>query len=105
MGNILAIRGSSILIVISNIFITTNVSSLSFPSKFAKSKKEEYEKEILETFCKVQVNTPLLDAIKQLTSYAKFSKELCTTKYKVNGDEIVKVWENIFVILQKKGLS
>jgi hypothetical protein len=27
---------------------------------------------------------------------------LCTIKYKVNGDEIVKVWENIFVILQKK---
>jgi hypothetical protein len=87
MGNILVIRGSSILIVISNIFITTNVSFLSFPSKFAKSKKKkyekeiletfckvqvntkskkkEYEKEILETFCKVQVNTPLLDAIKQ----------------------------------------
>jgi hypothetical protein len=76
-----------------------------FQVSLQKSKKEEYEKEILETFCKVQVNTPLLDAIKQLTSYAKFSKELCTTKYKVNGDEIVKVWENIFVILQKKGLS
>ena len=35
-----------------------------FPSRFAKSKKEEQEKEIMETFRKVEVNIPLLDAIK-----------------------------------------
>ena len=35
-----------------------------FPSRFAKSKKEEQEKDILETFHKVEVNIPLLDAIK-----------------------------------------
>ena len=37
-----------------------------FPSRFAKSKKEEQEKEIMETFRKVEVNIPLLDAIKQI---------------------------------------
>ena len=36
-----------------------------FPSWFSKSKKEESEKEILDTFCKVQVNIPQ-------------RKELCT---------------------------
>ena len=35
-----------------------------FPSRFAKSKKEEQEKDILETFRKVEVNIPLIDAIK-----------------------------------------
>ena len=42
------------------------VSALPFPSQFAKSKKEENEKEILDTFHKVQVNIPLLNAIKQV---------------------------------------
>ncbi|KAJ9176682.1 hypothetical protein P3X46_011968 [Hevea brasiliensis] len=35
-----------------------------FPSRLAKTKREEQEKEILETFRKVEVNIPLLDAIK-----------------------------------------
>ena len=37
-----------------------------FPSKFVKSKKEEQEKEILEMFRKVEVNIPLLDAVRQV---------------------------------------
>ena len=43
-----------------------------FLSRFAKSKKEEQEKDILETFRKVEVNIPLLDVIKQIPRYAKF---------------------------------
>ncbi|KAL0427043.1 UNVERIFIED_CONTAM: hypothetical protein Slati_2879100 [Sesamum latifolium] len=35
-----------------------------FPKRFTKSKKEEEEKEIFETFRKVEVNIPLLDGIK-----------------------------------------
>ncbi|CAN6707342.1 unnamed protein product [Malus baccata var. baccata] len=38
-----------------------------FPSRLKQSKKEENEKDILETFRKVQVNIPLLDAIKQVS--------------------------------------
>lgn len=34
----------------------TNVPSPSFLGRFAKFKRDEYEKEILETFRKVQVN-------------------------------------------------
>ncbi|MBT0984600.1 hypothetical protein KJ032_26575, partial [Salmonella enterica subsp. enterica serovar Typhimurium] len=33
-----------------------------FPSRFLQSKNEEEEKDVLETFRKVQVNIPLLDA-------------------------------------------
>ncbi|XWS58584.1 hypothetical protein CRYUN_Cryun08bG0046800 [Craigia yunnanensis] len=46
-----------------------------FPGRLAKTKKEEAEHEILETFRKVKVNIPLLDAIKQILRYAKFLKE------------------------------
>ncbi|KAM1109854.1 hypothetical protein ACFX19_009323 [Malus domestica] len=42
-----------------------------FPSRFKQTKKEEAEKDILETFRKVQVNIPLLDAIKQVPRYNK----------------------------------
>ncbi|KAH9668031.1 hypothetical protein KPL70_021271 [Citrus sinensis] len=73
-----------------------------FPSRFAKSKKEEQEKDILETFRKVEVNIPLLDAIKQIPRYAKVLKELCTSKRKLRGDEKVHMGENISAILQKK---
>lgn len=50
----------------------------SFPCRLARSKKEDHEKEVLETFRKVEINIPLLDAIKQIPKYAKFLKELCT---------------------------
>ncbi|KAL5554345.1 hypothetical protein UlMin_041746 [Ulmus minor] len=88
--------------VMSNSSIPINVSSLPFPSRFATTKKEEHEKEILETFRKVQVNIPLLDAIKQVPRYAKFLKELCTNKRKLKGNEIVNFGENVSAVLQRK---
>ncbi|CAN6557521.1 unnamed protein product [Malus baccata var. baccata] len=65
-------------------------------------KKEENEKDILETFRKVQVNIPLLDAIKQVPRYAKFLKELCTTRKRISNKEVVKVSENVSAVLQRK---
>ena len=60
---------------------------LPFPPRAIPNKKmEEAEKEILETFRKVEVNIPLLDAIKQIPRYAKFLKELCTHKRKLKGN-------------------
>ncbi|XP_044511506.1 uncharacterized protein LOC123229651 [Mangifera indica] len=73
-----------------------------FPSRLAKNKKEQQEQEILEVFRKVEVNIPLLDAIKQVPRYAKFLKELCTSKRKLKGDEKVHVSENVSAVLQRK---
>ncbi|KAL0289923.1 UNVERIFIED_CONTAM: hypothetical protein Sangu_2595900 [Sesamum angustifolium] len=73
-----------------------------FPERFAKSKKDEETKEILETFRKVEVNIPLLDAIKQIPRYARFLKELCTSKGKLKGNERVSMGENVSAILQRK---
>ncbi|KAB2597340.1 S ribonuclease [Pyrus ussuriensis x Pyrus communis] len=57
-------------------------------TRFMQTKKEEQEKDILETFRKVQVNIPLLDAIKQVPRYAKFLKELCTTRKRIANKEV-----------------
>ncbi|XP_050111755.1 uncharacterized protein LOC126590310, partial [Malus sylvestris] len=84
--------------------VSTNVvpSNAPFPSRFVQTKKEEAEKDILETLRKVQVNIPLLDAIKQVPRYAKFLKELCTTRKRISTKEVVKVGENVSAILQRK---
>ncbi|KAM1476363.1 hypothetical protein ACFXTO_038357 [Malus domestica] len=73
-----------------------------FPGRFRQSKKEEAEKDILETFRKVQVNIPLFDAIKQVPRYAKFLKELCTTRRRISNKEVVQVSENVSAVLQRK---
>ncbi|CAN6695191.1 unnamed protein product [Malus baccata var. baccata] len=70
-----------------------------FLEKLRQSKKEENEKDILETFRKVQVNIPLLDAIKQVPRYAKFLKELWTTRRRISNKEVS---ENVSVVLQRK---
>ena len=73
-----------------------------FPGRFARSKKEELEKDILDTFRKVQVNIPLLDAIKQVPKYAKFLKEMCTTKRRYKVNEKVSLGENVSAVIQRK---
>ena len=49
-----------------------------------KQRKVNHNSEIFETFKQVKINIPLLDAIKQVPSYAKFLKDLCTVKRKLN---------------------
>ncbi|KAM1400776.1 hypothetical protein ACFX2F_028009 [Malus domestica] len=84
--------------------VPTNVFPLNvpFPSRFLQSKNEEEENDVLETFRKVHVNIPLLDAIKQIPKYAKCLKKLCTTKKRVRDKEVVHVRENVSAILQRK---
>ncbi|CAN6557561.1 unnamed protein product [Malus baccata var. baccata] len=67
-----------------------------FPRRFMQSKKDESDKDILDTFRKVQVNIPLLDAIKQVPKYAKFLKELCTTRKRASNKEVVRVNHLVF---------
>jgi hypothetical protein len=66
-----------------------------FPVSSFRSKKKDKEKEILKVFKKVELNIPLLDAIKKISKYAKFLKELCTTKraFKLKGNEMVSMGE------------
>lgn len=73
-----------------------------FPERFAKSKKDKDEKELFETLCKVDVNIPLLDAIKQVPRYAKFLKNLCTNKRKLAGHEKISEGGNVSIVLQRK---
>ncbi|CAN6695183.1 unnamed protein product [Malus baccata var. baccata] len=73
-----------------------------FPSRCLQTKNEEEEKDVLETFRKVHVNIPLLDAIKQIPKYAKFLKKLCTTRKRIREKEVIHVSENVSAMLQRK---
>ena len=53
-----------------------------FPQALVESRKDEKNKDLYETFHICEVNIPLLNAIKQVSRYAKFLKELCTIKRK-----------------------
>ncbi|XP_031091054.1 uncharacterized protein LOC115996048 [Ipomoea triloba] len=76
-----------------------NSSLPPFPSRLAKSKEEEHENQILETFRKVEINIPLLEAIKQIPKYAKFLKELCTNKRKLKSKEKIILCKNVSAMI------
>ncbi|XP_052621053.1 uncharacterized protein LOC128126918 [Lactuca sativa] len=50
----------------------------------------------------VQINIPLLNAIKQIPSYTKFLKDLCTKKRKFKANEKIQVNVNVSTVIQKK---
>ncbi|XP_075494810.1 uncharacterized protein LOC142532384 [Primulina tabacum] len=72
-----------------------------FPSRLEKSKKLDYEKEVLETFRRVEINIPLIDAVKQIPRYAKFLKDLCTNKRRLKIDEKVSAGESVSAFIKK----
>ena len=51
-----------------------------FPQALRKKKNSVNQTEMLEVLRQVKVNIPLLDMIKQVPTYAKFLKDLCTVK-------------------------
>jgi len=54
-----------------------------FPHRLKKKDQAHVEK-MRDTFSQVKINIPLLDAIRQMPPYARFLKDLCTTKKATN---------------------
>ena len=66
----------------------SHVPPTPYPHRLRAPKKVNNHYEIYQLFKQVKLNIPLLDAIKQILSYPKFLKGLCTVKRKlgVNKD-------------------
>ena len=79
---------------------TDSTPVLSFPHAMTKQMKVNYNSEIFETFKHVRINIPLLDVIKQVPYYAKFLKDLCTVKRKLNVKKKSFLAEQVSAILQ-----
>ena len=61
----------------------THIPPAPYPHMLRTPKKVNNHSEIYELFKQVKLNIPLLDAIKQIQSHAKFLKDLCTVKRKL----------------------
>ena len=73
-----------------------------FPQALKGKKKASNQIEILEVLRQVKVNIPLLDMIKQVPTYAKFLKDLCTVKRGLNFDKKAFLTEQVSSIIQCK---
>ena len=73
-----------------------------FPQALKGKKKASNQTEILEVLRQVKVNIPLLDMIKQVPTYAKFVKGLCTVKKGLGIDKKAFLKEQGSAIIQSK---
>ena len=73
-----------------------------FPQALKGKKKASNKTEILEVLRQVKANIPLLDMIKQVPTYTKFLKDLCTLKRGLNVDKKAFLTEQVSVIIQSK---
>ena len=81
-----------------------NSTPLPFPQALKSKKKAINQAEMLEVLRQVKVNIPLLDMIKQVPTYAKFLKDLCTVKKGLNVDKKAFLTEQVSAIIQCKTL-
>ena len=75
-----------------------------FPQALRGKKKASKQAGILEVLRQVKVNIPLLDMIKQVPTYAKFLKDLCTVKKGLGIDKKAFLTEQVSSIIQCKTL-
>ena len=73
-----------------------------FPQALRGKKKASKQAGILEVLRQVKINIPLLDMIKQVPTYAKFLKGLCTIKRGLGIDKKALLTEQVSAIIQSK---
>ena len=73
-----------------------------FPQALRKKKNSVNQTEMLEVLRQVKFNIPLLDMIKQVPTYAKFLKDLCTVKRGLNVNKKAFLTEQVSAIIECK---
>ncbi|CAM8892794.1 unnamed protein product [Rhodiola kirilowii] len=85
---------------------TTETSKISaalpFPVPTRIPKQQVMDKDVFELFSKVEINIPLLEAIKQIPRYAKFLKELCTNQRRSTQTYQELISRNVLAVMQRK---
>ena len=73
-----------------------------FPQALRSKKKIPNQVEIWEVLRQVKVNIPLLDMIKQVPTYAKFLKDMCTVKKGLGIEKKAFLTEQVSATIQSK---
>ena len=76
-----------------------------FPQALRGKKKIPNQAEIWEVLRQVKVNIPLLDMIKQVPTYAKFLKDMCTVKKGLGIEKKGFLTEQVSAIIHSKTQS
>ncbi|OIT08584.1 hypothetical protein A4A49_62891, partial [Nicotiana attenuata] len=75
---------------------------LPFPQKMKREKLDKQFTKFLDILKQLYINIPFTDALTQMPSYAKFLKEILSSKRKLEEVSVVKLTEKCSVILQNK---
>ncbi|CAM8884638.1 unnamed protein product [Rhodiola kirilowii] len=75
---------------------------LPFPVPARVPKQHVMDEDVFELFSKVEINIPLLEAIKQIPRYAMFLKELCTNWRRSTRYDQELMSRNVSAIIQRK---
>ena len=62
-----------------------------------KAKTNELDDHLAETFKKVTITIPLIDAIKHIPSYAKFPEDICTPHRNLKGIQLSEIVSSIMM--------
>ena len=73
-----------------------------FPQVLQRKKNSVNQTEMLEVLQQVKLNIPLLDMIKQVPTYAKFLKDLCTVKKGLIVNKKAFLTEQVSAIIESK---
>ena len=90
-------------VIISEDLVKKNIPP-PFPQALRSKKKIPNQVEIWEVLRQVKVNIPLLDMIKQVPTYAKFLKDMCTVKKGLGIEKKAFITEKVSAIIQSKTL-
>ncbi|CAM8934233.1 unnamed protein product [Rhodiola kirilowii] len=74
---------------------------LPFPVPTRAPKRYVMDKDVWELFSRVEINIPLLEAIKRIPRYAKFLKELCTNRRRGTCVDQELMSRNISAVIQR----
>ncbi|CAM8899865.1 unnamed protein product [Rhodiola kirilowii] len=77
-------------------------AALPFPVPARVPKQHVMDEDVFELFSKVEINIPLLEAIKQIPRYAKFLKELCTNRRRSTRYDQELMSRNVSAVIQRK---
>ncbi|XP_070669027.1 uncharacterized protein [Malus domestica] len=78
------------------------VPPMPYPERLKPHAKDQQLTDFMKTLAKVQINLPLIEAIKNIPSYAKFFKDVCTMKKKlVDFEKVILTEQWSAVLLQK----
>ncbi|XP_075100112.1 uncharacterized protein LOC142176406 [Nicotiana tabacum] len=75
---------------------------LPFPQKMKREKLDKQFSKFLDILKQLYINIPFTDALTQMPSYAKFLKEILSSKRKLEKVSVVKLIEKCSAILQNK---